>query len=323
MICPPTSIQIANTAQILASGGIVGLPTETVYGLAADASNAASVALIYTTKDRPADHPLIVHLAPQADIAYWAQQVPAYAQRLIDACWPGPLTIVLPRTEHAGDFITGGQNTVALRSPAHPVAQALLQACAALGVHGLAAPSANRFGRVSPTTAQHVEDELSGTVLTLEGGACEVGIESTIVDCTQDAPRILRHGAVALADVARITGLVVADGVTRKDVNQTATPRVSGSLAAHYAPNTPLHFCNLQDAAKLPSSAVFMGFESAQNCFNHAMPRDAAQYAQQLYAALRSLDTMGYSAIAVQPLPSEPRWAGVADRLARAAATFA
>jgi L-threonylcarbamoyladenylate synthase len=323
MICPPTPIQIAKTARILATGGIVGLPTETVYGLAADASNAAAVALVYATKGRPANHPLIVHLAPHADIRFWAKQVPAYAQSMMDACWPGPLTIVLPRTEHAGDFITGGQNTVALRCPAHPVAQALLQACAALGVHGLAAPSANRFGRVSPTAAQHVDDEFSGTVLTLDGGACEVGIESTIVDCTQDAPRILRHGAVSLADVARITGLVSVDAVTRKDANQTATPRVSGSLAAHYAPNTPLHFCNLQDAAMLPSSAVFMGFESVRNCAHHAMPRDAAQYAQQLYAALRSLDAMGYSAIAAQPLPVEPSWAGVADRLARAAATFA
>jgi L-threonylcarbamoyladenylate synthase len=323
MICPPTSAQITKTAHILAAGGIVGLPTETVYGLAADASNAAAVGLVYARKGRPADHPLIVHLAPQGDVSFWARQVPAYAQSLMDACWPGPLTIVLPRTEHAGDFITGGQNTVALRCPAHPVAQALLQACAALGVHGLAAPSANRFGRVSPTTAQHVEDELSGTVLTLDGGACEVGIESTIVDCTQDAPRILRHGAVSLVDVARITGLVTVDAVTHKDVNQIATPRVSGSLAAHYAPNTPLHFCNLQDAAKLPSRAVFMGFESVRNCANHAMPRDASLYAQQLYAALRSLDAMDYSAIAVQPLPAEPLWAGVADRLARAAATFA
>jgi L-threonylcarbamoyladenylate synthase len=323
MICPPTSAQIAKTAQILAAGGIVGLPTETVYGLAADASNAAAVALVYTTKGRPADHPLIVHLAPQADITYWAQQVPAYAQSLMDACWPGPLTIVLPRTANAGDFITGAQNTVALRCPAHPVAQALLQACATLGVHGLAAPSANRFGRVSPTTAQHVEDELSGTVLTLDGGACEVGIESTIVDCTQDTPRILRHGAVSLADVARITGLVVVDAVVSKNVNIAAMPRVSGSLAAHYAPSTPLHLCSVQDAAKLPSSAVFMGFEAVSTCAHHAMPRDAAQYAQQLYAALRSLDAMGYSAIAVQHLPAEPQWAGVADRLARAAATFA
>jgi L-threonylcarbamoyladenylate synthase len=233
------------------------------------------------------------------------------------------LTIVLPRTVNAGDFITGAQNTVALRCPAHPVAQALLQACAELGVHGLAAPSANRFGRVSPTTAQHVKDEFSGKVLTLDGGACEVGIESTIVDCTQSTPRILRHGAVTLADVSRITDLAVVDAVVSKNVNIAAMPRVSGSLAAHYAPSTPLHFCGVGDALNLPSSAVYMGFEAVSTCAQHAMPRDAALYAQQLYAALRSLDAMGYSAIAVQHLPAEPQWAGVADRLARAAATFA
>jgi L-threonylcarbamoyladenylate synthase len=318
MIKPPTSANICEAAALLAAGGIVGLPTETVYGLAGDAANPKAVAAIYATKGRPSDHPLIVHLAPKADALNWASTVPAYAQALMHAFWPGPLTLVLTRTAHAGDFITGGQDTVALRCPSHPVAQALLNACETRGIKGLAAPSANRFGRVSPTTAQHVADEFSNAVFTLDGGACEVGIESTIVDCTQGAPRILRHGAVSMADVARVSGLVVSDAVGHQ-----AAPRVSGSLAAHYAPATPLRWCGFSDAPQLPSNAVFMGFDEPNATAFHAMPRDAALYAQQLYATLRRLDAMHYSAIAVQPVPLEPQWAGVADRLARAAATFA
>ncbi len=323
MILSPSPARIAQAAAQLAAGEIVGLPTETVYGLAGDACNAAAVAKIYAAKGRPADHPLIVHLAPQADVWFWVSGVPAYAQALMAAFWPGPLTVVLPRSPQAGDFITGGQNTVAVRCPSHPVAQALLRACAERGVQGLAAPSANRFGRVSPTTAQHVANEFAGRVPCLDGGACEVGIESSIVDCTQAVPRILRHGAVSLADVARVTGLAVIDAV-----GSQAAPRVSGSLAAHYAPATPLRFCSLQAATELPHTAVFMGFASSEPApaglaAFHTMPSDAALYAQQLYATLRSLDAMHYSAIAVQPLPSEPQWAGVADRLARAAATFA
>jgi L-threonylcarbamoyladenylate synthase len=321
MIISPTPSHIAQAAALLAAGDIVGLPTETVYGLAGDATNAAAVAKIYAAKGRPSDHPLIVHLAPQGEVSFWASTLPAYAHDLIHAFWPGPLTVVLPRTAQAGDFITGGQSTVAVRCPSHPVAQALLQACAELGVRGLAAPSANRFGRVSPTTAQHVAEEFENRILTLDGGACEVGIESTIIDCTQAAPRILRHGAISSADVARVTGLRVIDAV-----GNHAAPRVSGSLAAHYAPATPLRFCEVSRAEHLPQNTIFMGFDAptktAAHTTFHAMPRDAALYAQQLYATLRSLDTMNYSAIAVQPLPLEPQWAGVADRLARAAATF-
>ena len=318
MMLSPTPAHINQAAAQLAAGGIVGMPTETVYGLAGDASNAAAVAAIYATKGRPADHPLIVHLAPQADVSFWACQAPDYAQALMQAFWPGPLTLVLPRTARAGNFITGGQDTVAVRCPSHPVAQALLQACAALGVQGLAAPSANCFGRVSPTTAQHVADEFENRIHVLDGGACEVGIESTIVDCTQTAPRILRHGAASLEDVARITGLTVMDAV-----GNHAAPRVSGSLAAHYAPTTRLVFCEYSLTQTLPKNAVYMGFDAPSSGAFHAMPRDAALYAQQLYAALRSLDVMHYALIAVQPLPSAPQWAGVADRLARAAATFA
>ncbi len=322
MIFSPTPNNIAQAAQIIAAGGIIGLPTETVYGLAADASNADAVGLVYTTKGRPSDHPLIVHLAPQAGTLHWAATAPSFARDLIKSFWPGPLTVVLPRTAHAGDFITGRQKTVALRCPAHPVAQALLQACLEAGIHGLAAPSANRFGRMSPTTAQHVVDEFDTPVFTLDGGACEVGIESTIVDCTGAMPRILRHGAITLDDVARVTGLVVLDAVGHNN-----SPRVSGSLAAHYAPATPLLLCAAQDSGKLASTAVYVGFDKPvqlpMSCAFHAMPSDATLYARQLYATLRNLDTMGYSQIAVQPVPPSIAWAGVRDRLGRAAATFA
>lgn len=317
MIIPPTPEHILNAAQRLAAGELLGLPTETVYGLAADASNAAAVALIYSAKGRPADHPLIVHLAPQADLSHWAAVTPDFAVDLMKAFWPGPLTLVLPRTAHAKDFITGAQNTVALRCPAHPVAQAVLKTCLGFGIQGLAAPSANRFGRVSPTTAQHVEDEFAGAIATLEGGACDVGIESTIVDCTELSPRVLRHGAITHSQIEQATGIQ-----TPATAAHRAAPRVSGSLAAHYAPATPLRFCSLAAAEQLEKNVVYMGFDAPRTSAFHAMPRDAARYAQQLYATLRALDTMQYSQIAVQPVPHEAAWAGVADRLARAAASF-
>ncbi len=325
MIALPTLDSITQAAQRLAAGDIIGLPTETVYGLAADACNANAVAKIYHAKGRPSDHPLIVHLAPQADIHAWASHVPHYAQALIAAFWPGACTLVLPRTALAGDFVTGKQLTVALRCPSHPIAQQVLQACASLGVHGIAAPSANRFGRVSPTTANHVASEFTALtdLLIIDGGACDVGIESTIVDCTQALPRILRHGAITAEDVARVTGLRVD---SNPNINATvqATPRVSGSLLAHYAPNTPLIVCGHSHTAHLEAGTVYMGFEPPLNPHTryHAMPRDCGQYAQQLYATLRHLDTMGYRTIAVEPVPNTLDWAGVADRLTRAAATF-
>jgi L-threonylcarbamoyladenylate synthase len=241
----------------------------------------------------------------------------------MQAFWPGPLTVVLPRTANAGDFITGGQATVGLRCPSHPVAQALLQAAARLGVHGLAAPSANRYGQVSPTLGEHVESEFSQPPFTLDGGACEVGIESTIVDCTGAAPRILRHGAVSLDDVARVTGLPTQDGTGL--AAQANAPRVPGSVAAHYAPRTPLRFCSLDDAAQLPAGCVFLARDAFQLPAKVALvqaPQDAARYAQQLYATLRSMDAMGFELIAVQPVPQSGNWAGVADRLNRAAASF-
>lgn len=326
MIYQPTHTHIAAAAELLSQGAVVGLPTETVYGLAADASNQAAVARIYALKARPADHPVIVHLAPQADWRFWASHMPDYAQALVQACWPGPLTLVLPRTIQVGDFITGGQATVGLRCPSHPVAQALLLAAAKLGVLGLAAPSANRYGQISPTTAAHVEAEFTQPPFTLDGGACEVGIESTIVDCTGTAPRILRHGAVSFEDIVRVTGLAVSDGTGA--ALGTHTPRVPGSVASHYAPRTPLGFCALDQAAMLPAHTAYL-LRDAQGLVPVAgvsviqAPQDSASFARQLYATLRSIDDMGFARIAVQPVPSSYEWAGVADRLSRAAASFA
>ena len=332
MIVQPTAHYIEQAAQMLAAGGLIGLPTETVYGLAANANNAAAVAGIYALKGRPANHPVIVHLAPQTDVAHWVNNLPDYAHSLMHQAWPGPLTLVCQRTEHAPDWVTGGQDTVGIRCPSHPVAQALLVAAAKLGVLGVAAPSANRFGRVSPTTAAHVEGEFTTPPLTLDGGACEVGIESTIVDCTQTLPRILRFGAISVEDIKRITGLAVLDGVSNNAQNTapttspTTSPRVSGGLAAHYAPNTPLSLVQPTDAGKLANNTVYIGFirptALPADCTFYAMPQDAARFAQQLYAALRQLDDMAYAHIAVQPVPDDDAWVGVADRLQRAAATF-
>jgi L-threonylcarbamoyladenylate synthase len=226
---PLITADVELAARLLGSGGLVGMPTETVYGLAADASDVAAVARVFAVKGRPADHPLIVHLAGAEELDAWAREVPGYARKLADQLWPGPLTLVLPRTPRAGDHLTGGQPTVGLRVPAHPVTRHLL---AEYG-RGLAAPSANRFGRVSPTTAGHVIEELGellvpGQDAVLDGGPSEVGVESAIIDCTGPNPVILRPGAVTAADIARVGGAVVADRPSRV--------RAPGMLASHYAP---------------------------------------------------------------------------------------
>ncbi len=222
--------EIAEACAALRRGEVVGLPTETVYGLAGDAGNADAMRQVFATKGRPADHPLIVHLADAAQLSQWAREVPEAAHRLAAAFWPGPLTMILKRAAPVLDLVTGGQDTVGLRVPNHPLALALLEAYGA----GLAAPSANRFGHVSPTTAQHVRDEFGEAVpLVLDGGPCKVGIESTIVDLSGDAPRILRPGQIGADAIAQVLGTPVAIGT------QAASPRVSGSLASHYAPDTP------------------------------------------------------------------------------------
>ena len=321
------SVQAA--AQALARGELLGLPTETVYGLAADADNDAAVAQIFAAKGRPASHPLIVHVADAAAITRYAKEVPLFAQQLIDAFWPGPLTLILPRLPHAARASTGGQDSVGLRCPAHPVAHAVLQACQRLEppVWGVAAPSANHFGRVSPTTAQHVAEEFGDDLLVLDGGACTVGIESTIIDCTRGVPVLLRPGAISREDVQRACG----QRPLSKEELPALTPRASGTLLAHYAPTARVR---LMDAKQLQAGLDVLGADAAHiavyaraplraassKILVRRMPDDAAATAQQLFAALRGFDEAGVKLIWIETPPDAPAWEGVRDRLQRAAA---
>lgn len=325
---------IERAAQRLAAGSLVGMPTETVYGLAADADNATAVHAIFKAKGRPADHPLIVHLAPgqgahgwRAGVDHYAREVPAFAAALMQAFWPGPLTLILPRREGVAAVAAGGQDSVGLRCPAHPVAQALLGAAAAHGVSGVAAPSANRFGRVSPTTAAHVADEFAtlaqDELLILDGGACPVGIESTIVDCTRGHPVLLRPGMITVAQLE-------AAGGQRLRERDDAAPRASGTLESHYAPRAKVR---LMDAQQLRSAFQLLGsdakhialyarspVEPARGVPRRRMPDDAAAAAQELFAVLRELDATGVRLIWVETPPEDAAWDGVRDRLRRAAA---
>ncbi len=319
---------IARAADALAAGELVGLPTETVYGLAADAGNDVAVRGIFAAKGRPADHPLIVHVANQAGVARFAAEVPAFAGRLIDAFWPGPLTLILPRRPGMAEAAAGGHPTVGLRCPAHPVAHALLAACAERGVHGLAAPSANRFGRVSPTTAAHVAAEFGDALLVLDGGACDVGIESTIVDCSRGAPVLLRPGQLGQADIERVAGTRLLS----KEELAAPDPQAPGTLLAHYAPNAKLR---LMEAAQLRTALDILGPDAAHiavyartplrsasaRLIVRRMPDDAAATAQQLFAVLREFDAAGARLIWVETPPADPAWDGVRDRLTRAAAS--
>jgi len=323
---------IAESAQRIRAGELVGFPTETVYGLGADASNDAAVALIFAAKGRPPEHPLIVHVASAAQVADYASEVPGFAERLMAAFWPGPLTLILPRRAGVAAAAAGAQNSIGLRCPAHPVALALLQACGT----GLAGPSANRFGRVSPTTALHVQEELGEDLLVLDGGPCAVGIESTIVDCTRGRPVLLRPGLLTRAQLAAACGQPVLD----KDAPvSVAAPRVSGTLESHYAPNarvrlmdslalqTALDALNANNAAAAAQAspgtvAIYARSPLRLNApsLHRQMPDDAAAAAQQLFAVLRELDALGVSQIWVQAPPDAPEWDGVRDRLSRAAA---
>ena len=318
---------IAAAAQALRSGALLGLPTETVYGLAADASSDSAVAQIFAAKGRPSDHPLIVHVADASGIAHFASEVPAFAQALVDAFWPGPLTLILPRRADIAVAATGGQDSVGLRCPAHPVAHAVLRACAAQGVWGVAAPSANRFGRVSPTTAAHVQSEFGTDLLVLDGGACSVGIESTIVDCTRGVPVLLRPGAITRTQIEAACGLRLLS----KEELLAHTPRASGTLLAHYAPSAPVR---LMDAAALqaaldarsadaPALAIYAR-APLDNCAAHAvlhpMPATAEATAAELFAMLRRFDDQGAAEIWIETPPTTPDWEGVRDRLQRAAA---
>lgn len=321
----------------LRAGRLVAMPTETVYGLAADADQTEAVARIYAAKGRPADHPLIVHVAGRdlpardAAVAHYAAQVPAFAARLMQAFWPGPLTLILPRRPLAAEAAAAGQDTVGLRCPAHPVAQRLLLAAREAGIQGLAAPSANRFGRVSPTQASHVLAELGHlddeALLVLDAGACPVGIESTIVDASRGQPVLLRPGMIGRDDVQAVCGLPV-------QAPDQQAPRASGTLAAHYAPQAAVR---LMDASALQAALDVLGAQARQIAIYHRsplrslsshvrlqrMPADPAACARELFAVLRALDDGDTRIIWVEQPPADPAWDGIRDRLQRAAAASA
>ncbi len=318
---------IADAARCIQSGGLVGFPTETVYGLGADASSDAAVAGIFAAKGRPADHPLIVHVASAEQVAGYASTVPPFAARLMQVFWPGPLTVILPRRAGVAAAAAGGQDSIGLRCPNHPVALAFLKACGT----GVAGPSANRFGRVSPTTAQHVQQEFGDGLLVLDGGPCDVGIESSIVDCTRGQPVLLRPGVLTRAQLTAACGEAVLD----KDepaAEAGATPRASGTLEAHYAPEAKVRLMNAAgiqtaldllgpDAAHLAVYARSMVRIKSDKVLYRRMPDDALATAQQLFAVLREFDAKGVKLIWIEPPPPEPAWDGVRDRLGRAAAS--
>ena len=317
---------IEQAARALAEGRLVAFPTETVYGLGARADDDAAVAGIYKTKGRPSGHPLIVHVPDVAAAAVFALSVPPLAQRLMAAFWPGPLTVILARRPGVATASAGGQDSIGLRCPAHPVAQALLRAAARHGVPGVSAPSANRFGHVSPTTAAHVQQEFGDGLWVLDGGACEVGIESSIVDCRGDRPVLLRPGILTRAQIEAAAGeALVAPGGD--------APRVSGSLASHYAPRATLRLMptTMLQAALLvlgtdvPGVAVYSrspvtGPLGGQAVRWRRMPARPEQVAQELFSVLRDFDAEGARLIWVEEPPAIPEWEGVRDRLLRAAA---
>ena len=319
---------ITQAVQAIAAGELLGLPTETVYGLAADAVRPDAVARIFAAKGRPSNHPLIVHVVDAAGVAHFARDMPAFAERLMAAFWPGPLTLILPRRLDVGEATAGGQDSIGVRCPSHPVAQAVLQALALATppVWGLAAPSANQFGRVSPTTAAHVAGEFGDSLLVLDGGPCGVGIESTIVDCTRGAPVLLRPGAISRAQVEAACGQRL-----QGDAALGEAPRASGTLEAHYAPAAKVR---LMHAKALQTSLDLLGAEAAHiavyartplrmlssQVLLRRMPDDAQATAQQLFSALRDFDTQGVKLIWVESVPDTAEWDGVRDRLQRASA---
>ncbi|PUE53849.1 threonylcarbamoyl-AMP synthase [Limnohabitans sp. 2KL-17] len=330
MILAADEQAIARAAQALQAGQLVGMPTETVYGLAANATDDAAVARIFEAKGRPADHPLIVHVASTTQVPLFAAQVPDFAQRLMAAFWPGPLTLILPRQPGVATASAGGQDSIGLRCPSHPVAQALLTACLALGVQGVSAPSANRFGRVSPTTAAHVQSELGADLLILDGGECDVGIESTIIDCTRGAPVLLRPGQITRVQIEAACGRAVLDKNTPIETMGQSAPRASGTLESHYAPRAKVRLMSAQDIARklqaLGPHANNLGLWSAERPDAGAgvlwrqQPASADQAAHALFSVLRDLDARGVQQIWVQLPPDTPEWEGVRDRLQRAAA---
>ena len=334
MILPgsdPAAIEAA--AQALARGELIGLPTETVYGLGADADNPRAVAQVFAAKGRPSDHPLIVHVTDASQAERYAHPIPQVARRLMAAHWPGPLTLILPRRPGIADASAGGQHSIGLRCPSHPVAQAVLRAAQHVGVQGVSAPSANRFGRVSPTSAQHVLDELGHGLLVLDGGACEVGIESTIIDCSREHPVLLRPGMLSVEVLSESAGEPVLTPEAFAHLNPTASaPRASGTLASHYAPMARVH---LLPRTALQGRLDTLAHDAERNRYgvwsrsplrrpagviHRPMPLSAVECAHVLFAELRAFDRLGVQDILVEMPPEGPAWDGVRDRLTRAAA---
>ena len=311
--CSTNSLKAA--AQSIAQGHLVAFPTETVYGLGADATNQSAVAKIYKAKGRPADHPLIVHIASIDAMGDWAEDISQYAINLARDFWPGPMTLIFKRSQLAKDFVTGNQNTVGLRVPNQPIALALLKEFENLGGKGIAAPSANRFGAVSPTTAQAVKDELGKYLdqandVILDGGPCQVGVESTIIDCTSDAPQILRLGAITKEMIAESTGLLVID-------EPTSDIRVSGSLESHYAPNAKVVLDTNPE-----SGDGFIAIDSIPTpagAIRLAAPSSIEGYAREIYSALRFADAQGLTKVCVIQPEGDGLAAAIRDRLKRAA----
>ena len=319
-----TADALHEAAESLLAGNLVAFPTETVYGLGADACNADAVARIYSVKGRPSDHPLIVHVSSMQRMDDWAKEIPVYAISLARDFWPGPMTLVLKRSALAEDFITGGQETVGIRVPDHVVASALLEAFESIGGKGIAAPSANRFGHVSPTTAVAAAEEigefLNSADQIIDGGACTVGVESTIIDCTGDSPRILRPGAITVEMIEASCGITEKNDINtsqRSMQKSAAEIRVSGSLENHYAPAAKV----ILDAAPIAGQGfiALAEVETPAGVIRLAAPKNDDEFAQVLYAALRRVDSDGLSEVVVH----QPTGGGIAvairDRLARAA----
>ncbi|MBL8310127.1 MAG: threonylcarbamoyl-AMP synthase [Burkholderiales bacterium] len=323
-----TDESVTRAVERLRAGDLIGLPTETVYGLAADAGNADAVAKIFAAKGRPADHPLIVHVASAEAATAWAASWPAAAHRLATAFWPGPMTLIVRRAPHVLDAVTGGQDTVGLRVPSHPVAQAVLRAFSSSDTRpmGVAAPSANQFGQVSPTTAQHVAEEFPDqALLVLDGGASEVGVESTIIDVSGAVPRVLRPGRVRAGDIERVLGQPLADACAD-------APRVSGALASHYAPRTQtLMLATSRLKMQLRAFRQAKATQPTRCVITHSfdpepmerlrvvrLAADAETWEYELYALLRQLDQERYGTLIVETPPDSPEWDAVNDRLRRA-----
>lgn len=308
---------LERAADLLRRGELVAVPTETVYGLAGDAANPDAVRRIFAAKGRPTDHPLIVHLPGIEAMDDWAAEVPESARRLARAFWPGPLTLILPKADQVASVVTGGQQTVGLRVPGHPITLRLLE----IFGRAVAAPSANRFGRISPTTADHVVSEFEGrdsVAAVIDGGPCEVGVESTIVDCSGERPRVLRPGMISVEQLSEVLGLALPLA------DESEGPRASGRLPSHYAPETKVELVDGQRLARPDANAAVLALEGTRDPGGFLqwlrLPAEPVAYARGLYAALRALDVSGAERILVQRPPDEPNWTAVHDRLERASA---